>query len=55
MLRDEGALSRAELADRLDIPRPRLLGELDRLVTGGQIAEAARPSRAAAAAPPWSS
>ncbi|BCJ70649.1 MULTISPECIES: ROK family transcriptional regulator [Catellatospora] len=40
LLRDEGALSRAELADRLDIPRPRLLGELDRLVTGGQIAEA---------------
>ncbi|GAA1403132.1 MULTISPECIES: ROK family transcriptional regulator [Catellatospora] len=40
LLRDEGALSRAELADRLDIPRPRLLGELDRLVAGGHVAEA---------------
>ncbi|GHJ45555.1 sugar kinase [Catellatospora sp. TT07R-123] len=40
LLRDEGALSRAELADRLDIPRPRLLAELDRLVAGGQVAEA---------------
>ena len=28
LLRDEGALSRAELADRLQIPRPRLLAEL---------------------------
>lgn len=40
LLRDEGALSRAELADRLDIPRPRLLGELDRLVAIGHVAEA---------------
>ncbi|NUR30778.1 MAG: ROK family transcriptional regulator [Catenulispora sp.] len=40
LLRDEGALSRAELADRLDIPRPRLLAELDRLVQAGHVAEA---------------
>ena len=29
LLRDAGACSRAELADRLDVPRPRLLAELD--------------------------
>ncbi|NUO60469.1 MAG: ROK family transcriptional regulator [Hamadaea sp.] len=40
LLRDEGPLSRAELAARLDVPRPRLLAELDRLVAAGQIAEA---------------
>jgi len=40
LLRDHGTISRAELADRLEIPRPRLLGELDRLVTLGYVAEA---------------
>lgn len=40
LLRDEGAVSRAELADRLQIPRPRLLGELERLVALGYVAEA---------------
>ena len=40
LLRDEGPLSRAELAIRLDIPRPRLLAELDRLVAAEQITEA---------------
>ncbi|MCP2324584.1 glucokinase-like ROK family protein [Hamadaea flava] len=40
LLRDEGPLSRAELAARLDVPRPRLLAELDRLVAAGQVAEA---------------
>ena len=40
LLRDEGPLSRAELADRLDVARPRLLSELDRLLGSGQLAEA---------------
>ncbi len=40
MLRDEGPLSRAELGDRLEIPRTRLLAELDRLVAAQIIAEA---------------
>ncbi|MEE6263523.1 ROK family protein [Plantactinospora sonchi] len=40
LLRDEGAISRAELADRLQMPRPRLLAELERLVTLGYVAEA---------------
>ncbi|MDQ7903036.1 ROK family transcriptional regulator [Phytohabitans sp. ZYX-F-186] len=40
LLRDHGTISRAELADRLEIPRPRLLGELDRLVALGYVAEA---------------
>jgi glucokinase-like ROK family protein len=40
LLRDHGAVSRAELADQLDIPRPRLLAELDRLVSLGYVAEA---------------
>jgi glucokinase-like ROK family protein len=40
LLRDQGTISRAELADRLEIPRPRLLGELDRLVALGYVAEA---------------
>jgi glucokinase-like ROK family protein len=40
LLRDEGAVSRAELADRLETPRPRLLSELERLVTAGYVAEA---------------
>ncbi|MGR6321466.1 ROK family transcriptional regulator [Micromonospora soli] len=39
-LRDEGAVSRAELGDRLQMPRPRLLAELDRLVALGYVAEA---------------
>ncbi|HEX5540394.1 MAG TPA: ROK family protein [Micromonospora sp.] len=40
LLRDNGAVSRAELADRLEIPRPRLLAELERLVNLGFMTEA---------------
>jgi len=40
LLRDSGAVSRAELADRLEVPRPRLLAELERLVAAGYVAEA---------------
>jgi glucokinase-like ROK family protein len=40
LLRDQGAVSRAELADRLEVPRPRLLAELERLVGAGYVAEA---------------
>ncbi|WP_326791246.1 ROK family transcriptional regulator [Streptomyces sp. NBC_00841] len=40
LLRDNGPLSRAQLADRLEIPRPRLLGELDRMVAAGRVREA---------------
>lgn len=40
LLRDNGAVSRAELADRLAIPRPRLLAEVERLVGLGYVAEA---------------
>ncbi|MEV4481521.1 ROK family protein [Micromonospora coxensis] len=40
LLRDEGAMSRAELGDRLQMPRPRLLAELQRLVGLGYVAEA---------------
>jgi glucokinase-like ROK family protein len=40
LLRDTGAVSRAELADRLEVPRPRLLAELQRLVSVGYVAEA---------------
>lgn len=40
LLRDHGALSRAELADRLDVPRARLLAEIDGLVASGVIREA---------------
>ncbi|MFC4149924.1 ROK family protein [Micromonospora mangrovi] len=40
LLRDEGPVSRAELGDRLQMPRPRLLAELDRLVALGLVAEA---------------
>ncbi|MEV0392518.1 ROK family transcriptional regulator [Polymorphospora rubra] len=40
LLRDHGAISRAELADQLQIPRPRLLAELDRLVSTGFVTEA---------------
>ncbi|WNM37235.1 ROK family transcriptional regulator [Micromonospora halotolerans] len=39
-LRDDGAVSRAELGDRLQMPRPRLLAELERLVNLGYVAEA---------------
>ncbi|GAA0549125.1 ROK family transcriptional regulator [Paractinoplanes ferrugineus] len=40
LLRDEGAVSRAELGDRLELTRPRLLAEVERLVATGLIAEA---------------
>ncbi|BCJ51484.1 sugar kinase [Actinoplanes sp. NBRC 14428] len=40
LLRDEGPISRAELGDRLDLTRPRLLAEVERLVSAGYIAEA---------------
>ncbi|WP_127505016.1 ROK family transcriptional regulator [Actinoplanes solisilvae] len=40
LLRDEGPVSRAELGDRLELTRPRLIAEVDRLVTAGLIAEA---------------
>jgi glucokinase-like ROK family protein len=40
LLRDEGAISRAELGDKLEVPRPRLLAELERLVAAGYVAEA---------------
>src|SRR5947208_6119790 len=40
LLRDTGALSRAELADQLQIPRPRLLTELDALLATGLVQEA---------------
>jgi glucokinase-like ROK family protein len=40
LLRDRGALSRAELADRLQIPRPRLITDLDGLLAAGLIREA---------------
>jgi len=40
LLRDEGPVSRAELGDRLELTRPRLLAELERLVAIGVLAEA---------------
>ncbi|AGL15171.1 ROK family protein [Actinoplanes sp. N902-109] len=40
LLRDEGPTSRAELGDRLDLTRPRLLAEVERLVAVGYVAEA---------------
>jgi glucokinase-like ROK family protein len=40
LLRDQGPVSRAELGDRLELTRPRLLAELERLVGAGLIAEA---------------
>lgn len=40
LLRDEGPLSRAELGGRVGLARPRLLGELDRLVAIDLIREA---------------
>lgn len=55
LLRDEGPASRAELGDRLQMPRPRLLAELDRLVGLGLVAEAGLAASGADAAPPWSS
>jgi predicted NBD/HSP70 family sugar kinase len=39
-LREHGALSRAELADRLEVPRARLRTELDRLAGAGRVREA---------------
>ena len=35
LLRDEGPVSRAELGDRLELTRPRLLAEVERLVAAG--------------------
>jgi glucokinase-like ROK family protein len=40
LLRDEGPVSRAELGDRLELTRPRLLAEVERLVGAELIAEA---------------
>ena len=40
LLRDRGALSRAELADRLQVPRPRLAVDLDALLANELIQEA---------------
>jgi len=40
LLRDEGPISRAELADRLELTRPRLLAEVERLVAAEYVAEA---------------
>jgi glucokinase-like ROK family protein len=40
LLRDQGAQSRAELADQLQVPRQRLLTELDALVRAGLLCEA---------------
>ncbi|MFJ8000427.1 ROK family protein [Streptomyces sp. NPDC096310] len=40
LLRDNGPLSRAQLAGRLEVPRPRLLAELDRMLAAGTVLEA---------------
>ena len=40
LLRDEGPLSRAEIGDRLELPRPRVVLELERLVAGDLVREA---------------
>ncbi|MCU7728733.1 ROK family transcriptional regulator [Actinoplanes sp. KI2] len=40
LLRDDGPVSRAELGDRLELTRPRLLAEVDRLVAAEMVAEA---------------
>ena len=40
LLRDEGPLSRADLGNRLGLPRPRLLSELERLVAARLVNEA---------------
>ncbi|MFB9236600.1 ROK family protein [Plantactinospora siamensis] len=39
-LRDAGPVSRAELASYLEVPRPRLLSELDSLLAAGLLSEA---------------
>ncbi|MBD0737435.1 ROK family transcriptional regulator [Streptomyces sp. CBMA29] len=39
-LRDLGPLSRAQLSDELEMPRPRLVAELDRMIASGTILEA---------------
>jgi DNA-binding Lrp family transcriptional regulator len=40
LLRDHGPVSRAELGDRLELSRPRLLAEVERLVAADLIVEA---------------
>jgi glucokinase-like ROK family protein len=40
LLRDVGPLSRAQLSDELEVPRPRLLAELDRMISTGRVLEA---------------
>lgn len=40
LLRDLGPLSRAQLSDQLEVARPRLLAELDRLIAAGKVLEA---------------
>src|SRR6185312_1174964 len=40
LLRDEGPVSRAELGDRLELTRPRLLAEVERLIAAEMVAEA---------------
>jgi glucokinase-like ROK family protein len=40
LLRDNGPLSRAQLSSKLEVPRPRLLAELDRMVATGKLLEA---------------
>ncbi len=40
LLRDEGPLSKAELGDRLELLRPRVIAELDRLVAAQKVREA---------------
>ncbi|WP_433828922.1 ROK family protein [Actinoplanes sp. CA-015351] len=40
LLRDQGPVSRAELGDRLELSRPRLLAEVERLVAAEMIVEA---------------
>ncbi|SDI13877.1 ROK family protein (putative glucokinase) [Nonomuraea jiangxiensis] len=44
LLRDEGPLSRADLGNRLNLSRPRVMAELDRLMAGELVREA-DPSR----------
>ncbi|WP_436531093.1 ROK family transcriptional regulator [Actinoplanes sp. HUAS TT8] len=39
-LRDDGPVSRAELGDRLGLTRPRLTGEIERLIKAGFVTEA---------------
>lgn len=40
LLRDRGAVSRAELVDAFEVPRARLAADLERLVSAGYVAEA---------------